>query len=91
MWHSLSKILALPDETKIYCAHEYTLDNAKFCKSIEPDNASLLERIINAQALREKGLPTLPTTLGLEKDTNVFLRAGSAEKFAEVRKAKDNF
>jgi hydroxyacylglutathione hydrolase len=91
MWHSLSKIINLPDDTSIYCAHEYTLDNAKFCQTIEPENEDLIARIIEAKALREEGKPTLPTTIGLEKNTNVFFRAGSAEKFAEIREAKDNF
>lgn len=90
MWDSLQKIMALPDETQIYCGHEYTMSNAQFCQTIEPDNIDLQERINEVKTLRESGKPSLPVTLGVEKKTNVFLRAGSAEDFAKVRKQKDD-
>lgn len=89
MWHSLCKIMALPDETMIYCGHEYTLANGAFCLKIEPENPELQKRMEEVRRLRAKGLPTIPVTLAQEKDTNVFLRAGSAERFAEIRAAKD--
>lgn len=89
MWDSLQKIIALPDDTRIYCGHEYTLANAEFCLSIEPDNPALHTRIEEAKALRAQGLSTLPVSLGIEKDTNVFLRAGSLARFAELRALKD--
>ncbi len=71
---SLAKIAALPRETLIYCAHEYTLDNIGFAKWVEPDNADLLQRERDTVGLREKGLPTVPATLDLELRTNPFLR-----------------
>lgn len=89
MWDSFAKILALPDETLIFCGHEYTLANGKFCLRIEPDNPDLQDRLGQAEALRAEGNPTLPVTLETEKKTNVFLRAGSAERFAELRQMKD--
>lgn len=89
MWHSLSKLAELPPETIVYCGHEYTQANAEFCLTIEPDNHDLVERASHIEALRAKGEPTLPTTIGLELKTNVFLRAGNAEEFARRRTAKD--
>ena len=79
MWTSLSKIAALPPETTIYCGHEYTLANAQFAMTVEPDNAALQVRIGEIRALRQKDEPTLPTTLQLELDTNPFLRPSSPE------------
>lgn len=90
MWNSLQKIMALPGDTLIYCGHEYTLDNAKFCMDVEPDNEALKKRYEEVLALRGQNKPTIPSTLNQEKDTNAFLRAGSAERFAEIRKLKDN-
>jgi hydroxyacylglutathione hydrolase len=74
MFASLGKLLALPDQTKVYCGHEYTLANMQFAKAVEPANAALAEREKRDQALRDRGLPTLPSTLGDEKATNPFLR-----------------
>ena len=91
MWHSLEKIIALPDDTLIYCGHEYTSALAKFNLHIEPDNPHLKMRYEEIKAMRKHDKPTVPATLALEKKTNVFLRAGSAEKFADIRKAKDDF
>ncbi len=75
MLHSLDKLAALPDDTAVYCAHEYTLSNLRFAKEIEPGNQDLLERIKREQARREQGIPTVPTQIGLEKQTNPFLRS----------------
>jgi hydroxyacylglutathione hydrolase len=91
MWKSLQKIAALPDETQIYCGHEYTLSNGRFCLSVEPENEALQKRMKEVETLRAEGKPTLPVSLALEKQTNVFLRAGSAERFAELRALKDKF
>lgn len=91
MWHSLEKINALPDDTRLYCGHEYTLSNAEFCLMIEPENKALKKRYEEVKSLREQNKPTLPSTLGLEKQTNALLRAGSAERYAEIRTLKDNF
>jgi len=74
MAHSLSKLAALPDTTLVYCAHEYTLSNLRFAHAVEPDNPALAERIQNEQAKRAQGLPTIPSTIRLEKATNPFLR-----------------
>ena len=102
MWASLSRLAALPDETRVYCAHEYTASNARFALSVDPGPA-LKARAEQVFAARERGEPTVPTTIALEKATNPFLRApllaanvGKAgapdyEAFAAVRAAKDVF
>jgi hydroxyacylglutathione hydrolase len=103
MWHSLSKLMALPDATRVYCGHEYTLSNARFAVGLEPDNATLARRAAEVEAARARGEPTIPTTIGLEKATSPFLRAADpalrrqlgletasdAEVFGEVRRRKD--
>ncbi len=89
MWGSLQKIAALPDETEVYCAHEYTLDNGEFCLSVEPDNAALQKRMEKVRALRADGKPTMPGNIGEEKETNAFLRARSAQRYGEIRGLKD--
>jgi hydroxyacylglutathione hydrolase len=102
MWASLQRLAALPDETTVYCAHEYTASNARFALSVDDDPA-LKRRADEVFAARERGEPTVPTTIGLEKATNPFLRApvlagrvGAAgkpdfEAFGAVRQAKDDF
>ncbi len=103
MWRSLRKIASLPDETTFYCGHEYTVANARFALSVEPGNAALVQRAEEVGRLREKHLPTLPTTLAKERATNPFLRADSpeirqllglsdaddGEMFATLRRMKD--
>jgi hydroxyacylglutathione hydrolase len=105
MWASLEKLLALPDTTAIYCGHEYTETNGRFALTIEPDNRDLVSRYEEVKRLRAAGKATLPTTIGLEKKTNPFLRARErsiranlsmeqatpGQVFAEVRKRKDSF
>ena len=105
MWKSLSKLSALPDATSIYCGHEYTENNGRFALTIEPGNAALKARMSDVKAARAKGLPTIPSTIGIEKQTNPFLRpesdeirktlgmenAGDAAIFGEIRRRKDNF
>ena len=71
---SLTKLAALPDATQVYCAHEYTLANLRFARDVEPDNPVLQTRIQADQAKRDCGLPTIPSTMGLERSTNPFLR-----------------
>jgi hydroxyacylglutathione hydrolase len=71
---SLTKLASLPDTTQIFCAHEYTLANLRFAQEVEPDNSELTIRIKQEQAKRDQGLPTVPSTLGMEKATNPFLR-----------------
>ncbi|MEP7029424.1 MAG: hydroxyacylglutathione hydrolase [Pseudolabrys sp.] len=105
MWRSLLKLRDLPDDTKIYCGHEYTLANIKFSRTIEPDNAALKAREAQAQKQVAAGEPTIPVTIGEEKSANPFLRAditavaagiGMAGKeasqvFAEIRARKNKF
>lgn len=105
MWASLTLLKALPDDMTLYCAHEYTADNARFAASLGEKNAALKARMDEITALRARGEPTVPMQLGREKDTNPFLRAdqpalqtalnmsGEApdKVFAEVRGRKDNF
>jgi len=91
MWESLSRLSALPAETLVYCAHEYTQSNGRFALTVEPDNADLIERMEQVGHLRSLGRSTVPTTLALERATNPFLRAGNAQRFAEIRRQKDVF
>lgn len=91
MHESLRRIAALPDETRVYCGHEYTLANGVFALTVEPDNAALAERVEAVRAARARGEVTLPTTVALEKATNPFVRAGSAGELARRRAAKDAF
>lgn len=74
MFESLQRLAALPDETRVYCAHEYTLANLAFARAVEPDNPQLKERLADARALREKDSPTVPSLLATERATNPFLR-----------------
>ena len=105
MWASLSKLMALPDATRVYCGHEYTQSNGRFALTLEPGNAALVARTKEVDGMRAKNAPTIPSTIGLEKQTNPFLRPASREirhslglihaddvdVFAETRKRKDNF
>jgi hydroxyacylglutathione hydrolase len=77
MWESVSKIAALPGDTNLYCGHEYTLNNARFAMTVEPENDALKARVAEVEALRAAGKPTLPSTLNVEKATNPFLRPQS--------------
>ncbi|MBI1942399.1 MAG: hydroxyacylglutathione hydrolase [Betaproteobacteria bacterium] len=91
MLASLSKLAALPDATRVYCGHEYTLANIAFARAVDPDNALLAEREQRARSLRAAGRPTLPSTLGEERATNPFLRCAeppvveSANKYLGAR------
>jgi len=105
MWTSLQKLRALPDDTAVYCAHEYTAANGAFALSVDPENPDLQDRMIAVKSLRAEGKPTIPTSIGLEKKTNPFLRPDSpglqdslgmtgadlTAVFAETRARKDNF
>jgi hydroxyacylglutathione hydrolase len=90
MWASLSRLAALPDETAVYCAHEYTASNARFALTVD-DSPVLAARAKEVFAARERGEATVPTTIAREKATNPFLKAGGAARFAAVRAAKDAF
>ena len=105
MWASLTKLRALPDTTRVYCAHEYTQANARFALTVETGNQALKDRAAEVDALRTADKRTVPSLLGIEKATNPFLRAdepsvaravglpnaGPVDVFAEVRERKDNF
>ncbi|KAA3454664.1 putative hydroxyacylglutathione hydrolase 2, chloroplast [Gossypium australe] len=106
MHSSLQRIMSLPDGTNVYCGHEYTLSNSKFALSVEPKNEALKSYAAHVAQLRNKGLPTIPTTLKIEKACNPFLRTSSteirqaldipatmneAEALGVIRRAKDNF
>ncbi|HEU4623064.1 MAG TPA: hydroxyacylglutathione hydrolase [Burkholderiaceae bacterium] len=75
MWKSLRRLSALPDETQVYCAHEYTLANLRFARVVEPDNLAIANREQHDALQRKNRLPTIPTTIGLERQTNPFIRA----------------
>ena len=91
MFNSLNKIKKLPKETKIYCGHEYTLQNSNFCIQQDPKNSKLKDKIIKIKKKLENGLPTLPTILSEEIECNIFLKANNVETFSKLRDLKDNF
>ena len=91
MYDNMRKLEALPDSTRIYCAHEYTQSNGEYALVAEPDNLALKERMAEVLTLRERGEATVPTTIRLERATNPFMRAASVEELAARRTAKDNF
>lgn len=91
MFGSLQKLAALPVATHVYGGHEYTVDNLRFSREIEPDNRAVRERLADAEARQSRGEPCAPSTIGLERQTNAFLRAGSVVRFAELRSRKDLF
>jgi hydroxyacylglutathione hydrolase len=91
MYRALGKIGALPEETRIYCAHEYTEANGRFALTAEPENEALQARQAEVVEMRRRGEPTVPTTIGAERATNPFLRAESAEELGRRRAAKDSF
>ncbi|MGF3112588.1 hydroxyacylglutathione hydrolase [Facklamia sp. P9177] len=90
-YDSLQKIKDLPDETQLYAGHEYTLTNLAFALTIEPDNQNLMNQQQAVKVLRSKGLPSLPTSLAVEKEINLFLQAESLKDFIQLRKARDQF
>ena len=105
MWASMQRLRALPDDTLVYCAHEYTASNCAFAMSVDAGNLDLRERAAQIRVLRSQGLPTIPTSIALEKNTNPFLRAdnpdlarsmgldnaNAAQVFAALRGKKDHF
>ena len=91
MFNSLSKIKSLPLETKVYCGHEYTLNNSRFCTKFDSKNLNLKKKIENIKKKILNGLPTLPSTIKEELDCNIFLRTKDLESFSKLRDLKDNF
>lgn len=90
MFANMRALEALGDDTAIYCAHEYTLSNGRFALTVEPDNKALVQRMAEVVALRDRGEPTVPTTIALERATNPFMRAASVAELAARRTAKDS-
>ena len=105
MWRAMQKLMTLPDATRVYCGHEYTLGNGRFALTLEPGNPDLQARMRDVVALRDRGEPTIPSTVGLEKATNPFMRpnalelrrslglqtASDVDVLAETRRRKDTF
>ncbi len=91
MHRNLQRLSELPPETTVYCAHEYTLSNARFAITVEPNNQALVERVAAVEAARAAGQATVPTTIALERATNPFMRAQSEARLADLRQAKDSF
>jgi len=90
MFASLGRLKALPEDTTVYCAHEYTAANARFALSVD-ESPELVRRADQVFAARERGEFTVPTSIGLERSTNPFLKATTADEFARLRTAKDAF
>lgn len=91
MYANMQRLADLPPETSVYCAHEYTLSNARYAQVAEPDNDAIADRLREVEKMRERGEATVPTTIALERATNPFMRAQSIEQFAERRASKDVF
>ncbi|MBU1864378.1 MAG: hydroxyacylglutathione hydrolase [Candidatus Omnitrophica bacterium] len=105
LWESLQKLVALPNDTRLYCGHDYTVENFSFALSIEPNNKMIKERLKTVKKLQQMQEPTVSSTIGEEKETNVFLRAhtqqikqaigmkraSDVDVFAELRRRKDSF
>lgn len=105
MWESLQSLRALTDQTRVYCGHEYTQSNGRFALTVDPANAALHQRMEEVAEMRDRNRPTIPTTIGMERRTNPFLRADdpgvqaaigmagapAVEVFAELRRRKDHF
>jgi len=91
MYNSLNKLKKLPPDTKIYCGHEYTLQNSLFCSKYDKNNKNLKKKILEIKHKLEKNLPTIPSTLREELTYNIFLRAKNLKDFSKLRDLKDNF
>jgi hydroxyacylglutathione hydrolase len=91
MYSNMVRLAALPDDVKVYCGHEYTLANARWAMTVEPENPAIARRLGEAERTRAEGSVTLPTTIGEERATNPFLRATDEADFARLRAAKDSF
>ena len=91
MFDSLNKIKSLPENTNIFCGHEYTLQNSKFCIKYDPDNLMLKNKIVDIKKKLKNNLPTVPSILKDEINCNIFLKAKDLESFSKLRDLKDNF
>tara|TARA_B110001452_G_scaffold257542_1_gene251848 strand:- start:42 stop:761 length:720 start_codon:yes stop_codon:yes gene_type:complete len=91
MFDSLIKLKSLPQNTKVYCGHEYTMQNSNFCIAYDKNNKNLKAKINDIQVKLKKGLPTIPSTIKEELECNIFLRSINVETFSKLRDLKDNF
>ena len=91
MFESLNKIKSLPEETKVFCGHEYTLNNSKFCIIYDHQNLNLKKKIESIKQQTQDQLPTIPSTIKDELECNIFLRTNDLESFSKLRDLKDNF
>ncbi|TXC64947.1 hydroxyacylglutathione hydrolase [Sphingosinicella ginsenosidimutans] len=91
MFANMRRLEALPGDTQVYCAHEYTLANARYARVAEPDNQAISDRLLRVEAARAVNEATVPTTIAMERATNPFMRAGTVEELALRRAAKDAF
>ena len=91
MFANMRRLEALPGDTQVYCAHEYTLANAHYARVAEPDNQAISDRLLRVEAARAVNEATVPTTIALERATNPFMRAGTVEELARRRAEKDVF
>ena len=91
MYRSLQRIAELPEDTRLYCGHEYTLANARYAAHAEPGNAAIAERQARVEKMRDEGRVTLPTTVAEERATNPFVRSSDWQEFARLRAEKDSF
>ena len=91
MFDNMARLAALPGDTDVYCAHEYTQSNGRYALVAEPDNADIKARMADVDAMRARGEATVPTTIAFERATNPFMRAASVEELAARRTAKDGF
>tara|TARA_Y100000746_G_scaffold231262_1_gene244640 strand:- start:311 stop:1030 length:720 start_codon:yes stop_codon:yes gene_type:complete len=91
MFNSLNRIKKIPDDTEIYCRHEYTLQNSKFCLAHDSTNLNLKNKILEIERKLKDGLPTIPTFLKDELKCNIFLKAKDVKSFSKLRDLKDNF
>lgn len=91
MFGNFARLMALPGETAVYCAHEYTLSNGRYALSVDGENEALRTRMVEVEAARERGEPTVPSTIALERATNPFAGLPDAAVFAKRRSEKDSF
>lgn len=91
MHANMQRLAKLPDDTQVYCGHEYTLSNGRFARSVEPDNTDIAARLREVETMRSRGEATVPTSIGLERATNPFMRARDAAELGKLRAAKDSF
>jgi hydroxyacylglutathione hydrolase len=91
MFGNMQRLAALPEDTRVYCAHEYTLSNGRYALAAEPGNQAVAARMAEVEAMRARGEATVPTTIGQERATNPFMRARNAMELAARRHAKDSF